>query len=727
MSAGRAVVIAVAAVLIRSSLTGVDAASKATEVRYHLAARPWTPLATPASEYLDVLEGLCRFTIRHQADDGAVIDPFLGIEHQYATPYFAFAVATLVHAGRARDLLPNGIAAMDHATAVFWKGGDAIPQRHGEFFIPVLIESLHSYRALVPEDRWRIWRERMTRAREAVVQGRAHNWETYAMKGEWLRQDAGLIPREEAISFIETAWHDHQRPRIVPTPYSLYHDRSSDPDSLSVEAVGRGNLLALVAAGYDGPSAAEIRAAAEAGTRFSLLLQDPSGQAPANGRTDGHVWVDVGYQLAFEAMAERAFAAGDLEGAGRFRRAALMAFRQIARWRRTDDVWAGSYYVTKNRFDPSLRVGYQDASQYSNYNGALMFHLAEAFEARKSVIDERPTPSEIGGYAFELDPEYATAFANAGGMQVQANLRGQVGRTSGNFWTPLGVVRFARSAWDTRLGPSDGALTATDGVSFAPEFKEGGRWIRIAAVPQRYEAAWSVTFAHPALVRCAIEYRPKSGESGPTFRDDLVITPYGVLSSMRESGSSVPWAVTWPVLENDGRPLQVQLSKRHAETSYPRERDRQAFIAVDGVSTVDVSAPLVRSPYGDLRGIRAIASRDVVRTFVYPNSSEQPSAEAVRRSFRITDAGFQSIAGSVNGTVYIGPTVAGGEGRDVDLNNDGKRDVVFDRECGFLLQLSRGSVVGIEVDRSVRAEIQGRTLELSPFEPVVLAGASAQN
>ena len=93
---------------------------------------------------------------------------------------------------------------------------------------------------------------------------------------------------------------DHQRPRIVPTPYSLYHDRSSDPDTLSVEAVGRGNLLALATAGYDGPSASEIRTAAEAGTRFSLLLQDPSGQAPVNGRTDDHVWVDVGYQLAFE-------------------------------------------------------------------------------------------------------------------------------------------------------------------------------------------------------------------------------------------------------------------------------------------------------------------------------------------------------------------------------------------------------------------------------------------
>src|SRR4051812_17289907 len=65
---------------------------------YHLTARPWKPLAISKSQYLDVLEGLCRFTSRHQNAEGAVIDPFLKREHQYATPYFAYAVGTLVHA-----------------------------------------------------------------------------------------------------------------------------------------------------------------------------------------------------------------------------------------------------------------------------------------------------------------------------------------------------------------------------------------------------------------------------------------------------------------------------------------------------------------------------------------------------------------------------------------------------------------------------------------------------
>lgn len=246
-------------------------------------------------------------------------------------------------------------------------------------------------------------------------------------------------------------------------PFFLYHDRTSDPDTLNVEAVGRGNLLGLIHLGYDGPSAGAIRHAVETATRNTLYLHDPSGQAPTNGRTDDHVRVEPWL-------------------AGQFRRAATLAFQNVQRWRRPD----GSFSVTKNWFDPALRVGHQNASQYSNYNGSFMYHLAEIFHARAATIPEHPAPAEIGGYAFKLDDEFATAFANAGGMQVQFNLREQQSETHGNWWTPLGVVRIARPGWDTRLGPSDGALTKEGRVSLIPEGAIG-------------PAEWTADFVHPLL------------------------------------------------------------------------------------------------------------------------------------------------------------------------------------------------------------------------------------
>ncbi len=564
--------------------------------RYHLTARPWTPLETQPSAFLDVLEGLCRFSVRYQDKSGAIIDPFLHREHQYATPYFAYAVGTLVKAGKARDLLPSGVHAMDHAMRCIAGGKKAIPDEHGEFFLASLAEGLELYRKLVPAEQWKQWRDGLGLPLDKIVRGGQNNWQTYAMKGEWLRVKEGLAARESAVAFIEGAWRSDHSKRIAPAPFLLYHDRSSDPDTLSVEAVGRGNLLALIADGYDGPSAADITRVVETATRGTLLLQDPSGQVPANGRTDDHVWVDIGYQLAYEVMAERSFVRGDKDAAGQYRRAASLAFQSAERWRRTDGDWAGSFFVTKNHFDPALRVGYQDASQYSNYNGSLMFHLSEAFQTRQHRIEEQPTPSEIGGYAFRLDNEYDSAFANAGGMQMQANLRGQVGESSGNYWTPLGVVRFARSAWDTRLGPSDGALTRSDGASFAPAFLEGAKWVKLSGATARYEATWTTSFVHPALVRCALEYRPRPGQSGPVFRDDFTVTPDGILSVMRKlSPEATHWGVIWPLLTNDGTPLTSTVKPRLAETSYGDHSDRQSFLALDRSSALNDREPLVRS------------------------------------------------------------------------------------------------------------------------------------
>ncbi len=712
-----------AALLLAAPVAGQPQAGSVVRTEYHLTARPWKPLDVPREKYLDVIEGVCRFSVLHQAANGAIIDPFLKREHQYATPYFANAVGTLVAAGRARDLLPYGVRAMEHATANFAGGQPAIPDQHGNFFIAALTEALETYAGRVPGETLRIWRERMKKPRRDVVSGGTNNWETYVMKGEWMRVLADLADRNDSISAIEDAWRSRQRERIAPAPWRLYHDRTSDPDTLSVEAVGRGNLLALIDLGYNGPSSAEIRDWVETGTRLALMLQDPSGQAPANGRTDDHVWVDVGYQLAFEVMAGRMQRKGDLWLAGQFRHAAMLGFQSIGRWRRTDGPWAGSYFVTKNHFDPSLRVGYQEASQYSNYNGSLMFHLSESYRARASDIEERPAPSEIGGYALSTDGQFASAFANAGGMQMQANMRGQIAETHGNLWTPLGVVRFARSGWETRLGPSDGALTGAGGVTFAPTFPENGKWLRLADLSVRYEGSWSVQFVHPLLVRCAIDYHPKPGQVGPTFRNEFILTPDGVLSVVRKtSPGKSPWGVTWPLLENDGAALLRSNTAHSATVGYPGTSDRQNFIALDSSPKIGFE-PVLRSSFGDVRPIRVTVPGEVNRTFVYPSGAGDPAAETVHTSFTLTSDGFRSVLGRLSGNVYVGRTAAGGFGDQVDLDGDGAADVKFSQPCGFLLQIVRGKAVSVEADRPVTAEIQGRKVALGRYAPLKLTTA----
>ena len=86
---------------------------------YKLTSRPWAPLNIPKARTLEVLEGLCRFSLKFQDPSGAIIDPYTHQEEQYSTIYFAYGVGTLVHAGRAKDLLPAGMAAFEHSSLQF--------------------------------------------------------------------------------------------------------------------------------------------------------------------------------------------------------------------------------------------------------------------------------------------------------------------------------------------------------------------------------------------------------------------------------------------------------------------------------------------------------------------------------------------------------------------------------------------------------------------------------
>lgn len=107
-------------------------------VMFHLPARPWRTVNISRQTLLDRVESLVRATVQFQDPTGAIIDPYLKREVQYATPYFAYAVGTLLSADRAADLIPAGIAAMNRATAAVWAGAAAIPDNHGEFFIAPL-------------------------------------------------------------------------------------------------------------------------------------------------------------------------------------------------------------------------------------------------------------------------------------------------------------------------------------------------------------------------------------------------------------------------------------------------------------------------------------------------------------------------------------------------------------------------------------------------------------
>ncbi len=693
------------------------------DIDYHLTSQPWLPLNTPKDSYLDRLETVLRYEATLQNTSGAIIDPVLKKEWQYATPYFAYALGVLMSAGRAQDLLPKGILALNNATSQMALGNNSIPESHGNFFIAPMAEAMTLYAPLVSAAQIDTWKSRMKLPIASLILNFTHNWRAYAMKGQWFRFKQGLVTRDEAVNFIEDSWINTQKTRFTGSFWNLYHDDSSDPDTYAYDAATRANLWNMTAYGYDGPSASEIRALIKRGTQSSLLLQDATGQTPNSGRSGNHTWNDVYSGLGFELMAEQANSEGNNRLAGQFRHAAMMSFRSIERWHSSK----GYYYITKNHFDPALKTGYADYSALTNYNGNVIYHMAEAWQAQQSSIQEQPTPTEIGGYAWSPDTKFATAIANAGGMQIEGGLRGNTSLSFGRYWTTLGITRFSKVNWDSRLGPSDGVRDSLSkvGISYAPTFLENGNWVQLASVPNRYQGVLTIIFTHPLLVRARIDYAPISGQTGPTFSDDLIITPDGVFSTLTSSNVAGSFGVTWPILTNDGAALTNTYTPFTASVSFPGGGDQQNFIAIQSNAPNIVSnLGTLRSGYGDLRPVRVVSGNSSIKTFIYPRSPWDPSSEVVRNSFKDSGTDFSTSMGKVSGNLYIGRTSAGGIGNAIDLNGDGIDDVTFNISCGFILQLANGRVVAIEADRAVNAQVQGAAVTLQAYTPQSLSNST---
>ncbi|HEY0708713.1 MAG TPA: hypothetical protein VGG33_18030, partial [Polyangia bacterium] len=703
-----------------------------TVADFHLTARPWTPLNFPRERYLKNVEGVVRAMMKHQDASGAIIDPVEKVEFQYGTPFFIYAGATLLDAGRAADILPAIVKAMDHTAGdigacATGNHASIIPQDHGNFFVAPLASAYTLLKSKVPAATAERWKAQLSTPIDRIINPLTNNWKNYAMKGEWLRAQAGLVSAAQANAFVDYSWTgsapgkpniESQLSRIHDANLQFYHDTTANPETYAYEVVSRMNIEAILAAGYEGPSKAAMETFVVKGGETAIKTLDPTGQGAANGRSGDHSWNDVVPLNAHERLANRYKLRGDEERAGRYRRAAMLGLRSIDRWLRPD----GSYSTTKNQFDYNLRVHYADYSGRTQYNGNMQYHQAEAYYLHRDDITEWPTWSEIGGYAFQTDDQFAGAFVNAGGMHLQIALRGQTSPAFGIYWTALGVSRLSRVDWDSRLGPSDGIRDERTGVglSFAPTFLRGNAWTRLATIPNVYRAHFSASFVHPLLVRFALDYRPLAGQTGPTFHQDFVVTPDGVLTTLTSTAPAGEWGISWPLLNDDGAgPLVVKVGDKLASTRFAAGTDEQNFIAVGGDATLTMEG-VVRSGYGDLRSVRYVAAAPAVnQTFVYPRNAGAPEAAAVRDSFMATANGFKTVLGRVEGSTYVGATSAGGESTSLDIDGDGTADVTFDQICKFVLQLDKGRILAVEADRAVSFKRGAAApVALKPYVPV---------
>ena len=224
------------------------------------------------------------------------------------------------------------------------------------------------------------------------------------------------------------------------------------------------------------------------------------------------------------------------------------------------------------------------------------------------------------------------------------------------------------------------------------------------------------------LVKFTVVYAPITGSGGSIFYHSFTVTPDGVLSSLSTPHEGV-FGLTLPLLENDGRDLEVEISDRSASTRYPLgigNGDEQHFLVVNQEPVALEAGESLQSTYGWLKPVRVTTEAEALNVFTYPRKRDEPAGSEVSESFVLTGNGFKSVLGRVEETMYIGRHAAGGWGQSLDINGDGQADLVLDKSCGFMAQIRAGNIHALETDTDVIAEINGHKYEIQAFSPLYL-------
>jgi hypothetical protein len=409
-------------------------------------------------DYLKAVDGVVRFFSEHQDENGAIIDPYEKKERQYSTPAFALCAAVLYVSGHRREpeLLNQAMRAMDWATETLVEGNAA--DGHGDFFTVKLMYAYRLLQETAPEERLENWanffkRLEPDRSYRSTLNRypppKVHNWNLVGSSGEFLRYRLGFAA-DNSFAGRHLPLHNSRM-----TLHGMYVDPHNP---LAYDLFGRYHLLLMLINGYDGPGREEAEEFSRRGAWTSLFIQSPCGELPCGYRSSHHQWNEALECAVFEVYAKRFGEIGRPEISGAFKRGAHLALESVRRWVRP----SGEFWVVKNRHDPAERWGYEGYSFHSQYNLLAASMLAVAFLNADDEIEERPAPSDVGGFCFSLEDGKVEDIEAAGFHKTFANCGGnylEIERAGNHSYEPTGLVRIHRRSGQSALrGISNGSV-----------------------------------------------------------------------------------------------------------------------------------------------------------------------------------------------------------------------------------------------------------------------------
>lgn len=514
-----------------------------------------------AQDYLSLIEGNVDYFKQHQDARGAIIDPYLEKEWQYATPSFALGAAIVVAELGREDLLEPAANAMDWATLSL--GKSEAPQNHEDFFAPILAHAMPYFEGRVEASRIEQWRENLTfDPWEVYTAGPGGgNWNVVALSGEYLFYKQGLRTNTTYTEECLKA-----QGRIFHSPWGLYCEGPMPYDHFP-----RLWAADMLAAGYDGLHSEDLAEMLRRASITSLFIQSPTGELPTGHRSAHHQWNEAEQCVTYEIYAAKALANGDEALAAAFKRGAHLALRSMQRWQRP----SGELWIVKNFVEPQARHGYMGYSAHSQYNLLGMAMLAIAYEHAQATesVEEAPAPADVGGFIIQLDDFFHKIFANADGHYLEIDWMADLG------FNPTGLLRVHKRGMWPQLGPSDGLVShphyhVPDGprttAAIGPAWMDvNGEWRRLAEYgPDELSPVVRLNGTmSPERVAFDLIYRGYF--SGPDLiAEHYELTPQSLRITYEWPRYDGPIRVVWPILADDGKEdAQISVKDQTVEVS----------------------------------------------------------------------------------------------------------------------------------------------------------------
>lgn len=375
--------------------------------------------------YLDFAEARIRQFLSYQHENGAILDPKDGEEHEYATASFVKAGAILLSAGRCEDIEEHIMKAMDWAC--WCLGENQVPDDHADFTTHMLVRAYQLLAPTADSKRLKEWRTHLSNIEPELTYCQTvrnfpdirtiRNWATYAMHGEMMRYREGFT---NSMAFIDK-YLEPQMTRF--TQEGLYRDPNLP---VAYDLAARHQLSGLLNAGYNGEWKELLQTLLRKGAQTMLFMQSTTGGVSCGGRSNQIIWNDLTFSYLCEREASLYWEEGDQAWAGIFKRAARKSLRSIQRWME-DPV---EFRLLKNRFGSELRNGWEFYAYHSTYSLYAAQIAASCYEIADERISEKAAPSDVGGYVVSIEPFqriYATTSPKQGSYHLVLDTSAQMG------------------------------------------------------------------------------------------------------------------------------------------------------------------------------------------------------------------------------------------------------------------------------------------------------------